>query len=54
MVVRKKNREIWLCVDFRDVNKSSLKDKYPLLNMEILLQQVIGLVVTSMLDGFSG
>jgi hypothetical protein len=31
-----------------------LKDNYPLPNMEMLLQQVTGSAVMSMLDGFSG
>jgi hypothetical protein len=40
MIVRKKTREIHMCVDFRDLNKESIKDNYPLPNMEFLLQQV--------------
>jgi hypothetical protein len=32
--VRKKSGEIRLCVDFRNLNKSSRKDNYPLPNME--------------------
>jgi hypothetical protein len=35
--VRKKNGEIRLCVDFRNLNKSSKKDKYPLPKMEHIL-----------------
>ena len=54
MVVRKKTGEIHLCVDFRDLNKVSIKDNYPLPNMEMLLQQVIGFALMSMLDEFSG
>jgi hypothetical protein len=38
----------------RDLNKESIKDNYPLPNMEMLLQQVIGSALMSMLDGFSG
>jgi hypothetical protein len=53
VVVRKKTGEIWMCVDFRDLNKSSIKDNYPLPNMEFLLQQVTGSACMSMLDGFS-
>jgi hypothetical protein len=41
-----------MCVDFRDLNKSSVKDNYPLPNMEFLLQQVTGSACMSMLDGF--
>jgi hypothetical protein len=54
VVVRKKTGEIQMCVDFRDLNKSSVKDNYPLPNMEFLLQQVTGSACMSMLDGFSG
>jgi len=40
VIVRKKTREIQMCVDFRDLNKASIKDIYPLPKMEFLLQQV--------------
>lgn len=33
VAVRKKNGEIRLCVDFRNLNKASLKDNYPLPKM---------------------
>jgi hypothetical protein len=52
-VVRKKNGDIRLCVDFRNLNLLSLKDNYPLPNMEHLLQRVTGAGMMSMLDGFS-
>ena len=35
--VRKKNGEIRLCVDFRNLNRSSLKDNYPLPKIEQIL-----------------
>jgi len=35
--VRKKNGEIRLCVDFRNLNKCSRKDNYPLPKMEHIL-----------------
>jgi ribonuclease HI len=54
VVVRKKNGDIRLCVDFRNLNQLSLKDNYPLPNMEHLLQRVTGAGMMSMLDGFSG
>jgi hypothetical protein len=40
MIIRKKNEEIQMCVDFRDLNKESIKDNYPLPNMDFMLQQV--------------
>jgi hypothetical protein len=53
VVVQKKTGDIHLCVDFRNLNQLSLKDKYPLPNMEHLLQRVTGAGMMSMLDGFS-
>jgi hypothetical protein len=52
--VRKKNGEIRLCVDFRNLNRSSKKDNYPLPKMEHILQRVTGASRISMIDGFSG
>jgi hypothetical protein len=52
--VRKKNGEIRLCVDFRNLNKCSKKDNYPLPKMEHILQKVSGASVMSFIDGFSG
>lgn len=54
VLVRNKNSEIRLCVDFRNLNKSSLKDNYPLPKMDQLLQKVSGANIISMLDGFYG
>jgi hypothetical protein len=39
---RKKTGEIRLCIDFRNLNKESLKDNYPLPKMDHLLQRVVG------------
>jgi hypothetical protein len=52
--VRKKRGEIRLCVDFRNLNKSSLKDNYPLPKMDHILEKVVGENKMSMIDGFSG
>jgi len=41
-------------VDFRNLNKASLKDNYPLSKMDQLLQMVSGAQRLSMLDSFSG
>ena len=35
--VRKKTGEIILCIDFRNLNRASLKDNYPLPRMEHIL-----------------
>ena len=52
--VRKKNGEIILCVDFRNLNRDSLKDNYPLPNIEQVLQQVMGAQRMSTVYGFLG
>jgi hypothetical protein len=54
VVVRKKNGEIGCVWISRNLNQLSLKDNYPLPNMEQLLQRVTGAEMLSMLDGFSG
>ena len=54
VVVRNKNGEIRLCVDFRNLNKFSKKENYPLPKMEHLLQRVSRASVMSFLDGLSG
>jgi hypothetical protein len=51
--VRKKSGEIRLCVDFINLNRSSMKDNYPLSKMEHILQRVTGASRISMIDGFS-
>ena len=43
-----------MCVEFRNLNKCSKKDNYPLPKMEHLLQKVSGARVMSFLDGFFG
>jgi hypothetical protein len=52
--VRKKSGEIRLCVDFKNLNRSSRKDNYPLPKMEHILQRVTRSSRISMIDGFSG
>ena len=54
MHVRKNNGEVRLCIDFRNLNKVSLKDNYPLPKMEHILQKVVGSERISTMDGFSG
>jgi hypothetical protein len=51
--VRKKNREIRLCVNFRNLNPSP-KDNYPLPKMDHVLEKVVGDNIISMIHGFSG
>lgn len=54
VLVRKKNGGIRLCIDFRNLNRVSLKDNYPLPRMDHILQRVFRSQIISTLDGFSG
>ena len=54
VLVRKKSSEISLCVDFRNLNRASDKDNYPIPPMEQILQMVSGSELFSLLDGFTG
>ena len=52
--IRKKSGEIRLCVNFKNLNRASDKDNYPVAPMEQLLQMVSGSELFSLLDGFYG
>jgi hypothetical protein len=51
--VRKKYGQIRLRVDFKNLNRSSLKDNYPLPKMDNVLEKLVGDNIMSMIDGFS-
>jgi hypothetical protein len=53
VLVRKKSGEIRLCMDFKNLNKSSLKDNYLLPQMGHVLERVVGVNIMSMIDSFS-
>ena len=48
---RKKTGEIRLCVDLKNLDKVSLKDHYPLPNMDHILQRVVGAYMIRILGG---
>ena len=52
--IRKKNGDIQICVYFRDRNRVSVKDSFPFPFMDVILQQVVGSEMMSLLDGFLG
>jgi hypothetical protein len=54
VLVRNKSGEIRLCVDFKNLNKFSLKYNYPLPKMDHIMQKLVGVNMISMTDGFSG
>ena len=52
--VKKKNRQIRYCVDFRNLNRAYLKDEFPLPNMDLLIDYAARSTMFSFMDGFSG
>ena len=54
VLVKKKNRQIRCCVDFRNLNKACLKDEFPLPNMDLLINSTACSAMFSFMDGFSG
>jgi hypothetical protein len=51
--VKKKNGQIRICVDFRDLNKAFPKDDFPIPISEILIDSTMGYEIFSFMDGFS-
>lgn len=43
-----------MCIDFRDLNKASPKDFFPLRHLDILVDNTAGHEMFSFMDGFSG
>jgi hypothetical protein len=53
--MEKKNMEkIWICVDFRNLNRATLKDKYPMPVADLLIDSASGNKVISFLDVNAG
>jgi ribonuclease HI/uncharacterized protein YehS (DUF1456 family) len=52
--VRKKNGQIRVCVDFRDLNRACPKADFPLPNTELMVDSTIGHEALSFMDGSSG
>ena len=40
LFVKKKDGTLWMCIDYRKINKVTVKNKYPLLRMEDLFDQL--------------
>ncbi|KAL0308174.1 UNVERIFIED_CONTAM: Transposon Tf2-12 polyprotein [Sesamum calycinum] len=52
--VRKKNGQIRVCVDFRDLNNACPKDDFPLPIVELMIDATTGYEALSFMDGSSG
>ena len=54
LLVKKKDGSSCLCVDYRQLNKMTIKNKYPLLRIDDLMDQLHGAAVFLMIDLRSG
>ena len=51
--IDKKQGTIWICTDFRDLNKAYPKDNYPTPFIDQIIDACMGSEVFSFMDGFS-
>ena len=54
MPVPKKDGKVRMCVDYRDLNRASPKDDFPLTHIDILVDNTTQHRVFSFMDEFSG
>ena len=52
--VPKKDGKVRMCVDYRDLNRASPKDNFPLPHIDILVDNTAKFALFSFMDGFSG
>ena len=53
VLVPKKDGKVIMCVYFRDLNKASPKDDFPLPHIDVLVDNTTGHALLSFMDGFS-
>jgi len=52
--VPKKDGKVRMCMDYRDLNRASLKDNFPLPHIDVLIDNTANFALFSFMDGFSG
>ena len=51
--ISKKDDKVRVCVNYRDLNKASPKDDFPLPHIDMLVDSTVGHSMLSFMDGFS-
>ena len=54
LFVRKKDGSLRLCIDYRELNRVTVKNKYPLPRIDDLFDQLAGVAVFSKIDSRTG
>ena len=54
VLVPKKDRKVQIYVNYRDLNRASPKDNFPLPHIDILVDNTTNFALFSFMDGFSG
>ena len=54
MFVEKNDKTFWLCIDYRQLNRVTIKNQYPLPRINDLFAQLIGVWVYSKIDLCTG
>ncbi|WP_369012518.1 reverse transcriptase family protein, partial [Klebsiella pneumoniae] len=54
LFVKKKDESMRMCIDYRELNKLTIKNKYPLPRIEDLFDQLKGTAIFSKIDLRSG
>ena len=54
LLVKKKDGSMWICVDYQSLNHIMIKNKYPMLHIDELFDQLQGVKYFSKIDLRSG
>lgn len=54
VLIKKKNRKLCICIDYRALNKYTYKDHFPLPFVNTILDELAGNELYTFMDGYSG